>query len=394
MIIHFYDNKNQRKTGQLDGSDFTSIKVDLNIDDFNTATLNYTINDNLEELALQGFENVYIEDDAGKIIFGGIMVSYTISPGINSMNLLDHRWVLSRLVLDTAIEVTASDDILDTVEELINLAKTKRSIPLTFDRSASAFNTAYSADLRFEVGDNIASCIQKIIQTGYARWAVEYTKIGNDIIGSLRVRSVRGVTPEGVGIARGLFTNEDGELFILRYEEGGELNNIQDFSLNYDLANYASRMKVGVKIGGENSFVTALPAGNSGFFENTFGRTEGYTTDYNANSEATAQAISAISQVFPKIDVTATITPDEKRFLKPGDRVSLFITIPMLQGVAGNLVRIDAVSYSYDDGELTRTLLLNFVSPQKRTGSTGLLQTINALDQQLDGLNKNYLNSV
>lgn len=394
MIIHFYDYLNQNKTGQLDASEFTNVRVNLNIDDFSTAVLNYTINEHIAEIGLQGFENIYIEDDDGRIIFGGILASYSITAGVNTLNLIDHRWVLSRLVLDEAMTVSAGDDLLNTVETLINLAKTKRSIPLNFDRASSAFNPAYSADLRFEVGDDLASALQKIIQTGYARWAVQYSKNGNDIVGSLRVRSIRGVTPEGVGVARGFYHSEDGERVILKYEEGGEQNNLQDFTLNYDLSSFTSRTKVGVKIDGVGSFIEAVPQGNSAFFEYVFGRTEGYTTDYNATSAQTAQAISAINQTFPKIDVVATLVPTEKTYLRPGDRISLVISTPMLEGVDGNLVRIDAISYQYSDGTLERSLVLNFVTPQKRVGSTGLLQSINRIDQQLDGLNKNYFNNL
>ena len=391
MIIHIYDAQNQTKIGQLSASDFTRISINRNIDDFNSATLQHTFNGNISEVGLQGFENLYIEDETGEIIFGGILASYSITSKQNTLNLLDHRWVLSRLILDNVLNVNAGDDVIDTVETLIDLAKAKRSIPLVFDREASEFNTTFEADLRFEIGDDFASSIQKIIQTVYARWAVEYSFIGNDIIGKLRVRSVRGVTPEGIGRASGYFTNESGEIITMRYEEGGELNSIQDFTLTYDLSSYTSRTTVGTKIGGVNNFIVTPPEGNSAFFENTFGRTEGYITDYKANSVQTAHVVSTISQVPPRIDIEVLINPKSGIRIIPGDRVNLIIDTPLLQGVSGNLVRVDAISYNFRDGIFERTALLNFVSPQKRVGTTGLLQKISQLDTQLDGLNKNYL---
>ena len=391
MIIHIYDAQNQTKLGQLNASDFTRISINRNIDDFNTAVLQHTINRNIAEVGLQGFENLYIEDNNGEIIFGGILSSYNVSSKSNTLNLLDHRWVLSRLILDSVLTVTPGDDVIDTVETLINLAKDKRNIPLVFDREASAFNETFQADLRFEVGDDFASSIQKIIQTVYARWAVEYSFIGNDIIGKLRVRSVRGVTPEGVGRASGYFTNESGEIITMRYEEGGDFNTIQDFNLTYDLSSYTSRTTVGTKIGGVNQFIVSPPEGNSAFFEATFGRAEGYTTDYKANSVKTAEVVSTINQVLPRIDIQVVLNPKSDIRIIPGDRVNLIISSPLLQGVSGNLVRVDALTYDYNDGIFERSALLNFMSPQKRVGSTGLLQKISLIDQQLDGLNKNYL---
>ena len=392
MIIHFYDFQNKNKIGQVNASEFTSLKIDQTIDDFHTCVLSHTINDRIGDLGIQGFENVYIEDE-GRIIFGGVLASYTASPQLNTFNIFDHRWMLSRLILDNPIEVSSTDDILNAIESLIDLAKSKREIPLIFDREASELNPDYAADLRFEVGDTIAGSLQKIIQTIYARWAVEYRKEGNQMIGSLRVRSAIGVTPQGIGRSRGNFTNETGEFYTMQYVEGDPTNTLQNFQLTYDLTPYASRAKVGTRIGGVSNFVTAQPVGNSGFFEFFFGRTETYTTDYNANSLVTANAISEISQVSANIDLTVTLVPDFEGYIIPGDRVNLKIDSPQLADIDGNLVRVDRLSYDFKDGYLERTLLLNFVSPQKRAGTTGFLQAVNDIKQRLDGLDKSYLTS-
>jgi hypothetical protein len=116
-------------------------------------------------------------------------------------------------------------------------------------------------------------------------------------------------------------------------------------------------------------------------------------TDYNATSAKTAESISAINQQTPKITVDAELTPDFEYFLRPGDRVSLFIDSPMLTGVNGNLVRIETIRYQFQDGIFRRFLLLDFTSPLARDGNTQLMEQIARIDERVDRLDKNYFNN-
>lgn len=396
MIIHIYDFLNKNKLAQIKGSEFLGVNVNQTIDDFSSATLVINAESKFNDVPTQGFENVYIEDDNGNIIFGGILIGYNIGANSASINLYDHRWVLSRLILDAPMTMTASDDVLDTVEALLTAAKAKRAIPLEFDREGSAINPAFNADLKFEVGDDIGGALQKIIQTIYARWAVRYYKSGNEIFGKLVVRSVRGVTPEGVGIARAIHQSEDGELVTLSYREGDFNNTIQDFKFIQDFSLLSTRAKLGAKIGVDTQFYDSNRHQTDGYvysLEFFFGRTEEYISDYKANSPATALAVANISQTLPRADVEVTPSPDFITHLNAGDRVNVVIDSPLLSGVNGNTVRIDSISYTTKDGYLERTLLLNFMSPQKRAGTTGLLQAMSNIQQKLDGLDKNYFNS-
>lgn len=394
MRIHLYDFLNKNKKAILYGEDFTSINISHNIDDFSSASFSATLSERIVKLAIQGFENIYIEDDDGNIIFGGIITGFSSNSNSSQINAYDHRWVLTRLVLDQQVTILSSDNILEKIAGLIAQAKAKRQIPIEFDIAGSAINSDFRADLKFEIGEDIGGCMQKIIQTIYARWAVRYRIVGNEIYGNLVIRSVNGVSPQGVGISRTINGSEDGEVITLLYAEGKQQNNIQEYSFVFDLSSYSSRAKVGARIGNEPKFFTAPPNGNSALFEGLFGLCESYVSDYNANSDATANAVSSISQTYPRQDLDVTLVPHYTRLLNCGDRVNIVIESPMLEIPYGYAsVRIDSINYQYRDGFFERRVQINTMSPQKRTGTTGLLQAINSMKQKIDGLDKNYLNN-
>lgn len=393
MRIHLYDFTSKNKKAIIETDEFLGVDANHTIDDFSSMQITFSEAPSMIATPVQAFDNIYLEDDDGEIIFGGVVTGYQMKPTGGVLTAFDHRWVLSRLILDEARDVSADDDILDTVEDLINVAKSKRLIPITFDRENSAINPDYSTDLRFEVGDDIASAIQKIIQNIYARWAVRYYITGNEIYGNLVIRSVRGVTPEGVGISRSPHQSEDGEIIELFYGQGDQRNNIEDYTFVFDLSQYTSRAKVGTNIGGETNYYTAPPTPLSSQFEYFFGRAEGYVSDYKLNSEAAALASSQINQTLARQDFEMTLSPNFKKRLNCGDRVSVVIETPLLETGEGVVVsaRIDSVTYSIKDGSLERKVFVNTMSPQKRTGTFGFLQAMSEMQQRLDGLDKNYL---
>lgn len=393
MKIHIYDYLNKNKKATLKGEDFNSVDITHTIDDFSTCRLSHGINSRISSISFTGFDNIYVEDDNGKILFGGILVSINVDNNSESMVAYDHRWILARLILDEVITVNTSSNLLDIVEQLITSAKAKRNIPITFDRANSAFNSVFKAELSFEIGDDIASCLQKIIQTYYARWAMRYKKDGNNIYGSLIVRSINGVTPEGVGISRSISKSEDGDVITLFYGEGDKRNNIQNFNFTFDLSSYTSRTKMGIKIGSESQFVNVPPNPFSGAMENLFGLAESFVTDYKATSEDTAKSIGKINQTYPRQDFEVVMSPLFNKRLNCGDRVNITIISSLLAGVKDFGVRIDNVTYSLKDGYFETRLFVNSMNPQKRTGTLDFLQVINSLQGKLDDLNKKYFNS-
>ena len=396
MKIHIYDFLNKNKLAQLDISEFSKVSIGHTIDDFSTAVIYYNSESKFNGIETSGFENVYIEDDDGNIIFGGILTGYNITSSGASISLSDHRWILTRLILDESITLSAGQNILDVVEELLNVAQSKRSIPIEFDRDGSAYNSDYVADLKFEIGDDIGGSLQKIIQSTYSRWAVRYYKSGNEIYGKLIVRSVIGVTPEGVGIARGSYTSEDGTIIRMLYSEGDPQSNIQTYKVVQDLSRMSTRTKLGSKTGGvpayydSNKHLTDLYVYRLEYF---FGRTEEFVSDNKVNSEETGQALANLSQTMPRADVEVVLDPTWDIHLNCGDRVDLTIKSKLITGIEDRQVRIDSVTYEIKSGYIEKRILLNFMSPQKRTGTTGLLQAIGNIEQRLDGLDKDYLNS-
>jgi len=67
--IHIYDFLNKNKLAQLNAEDFVGFSINHTIDDFSTATINFNGKSTFNDVVTQGLENIYIEDDAGNIIF-------------------------------------------------------------------------------------------------------------------------------------------------------------------------------------------------------------------------------------------------------------------------------------------------------------------------------------
>lgn len=390
MKIHLYDFLNKNKLALLAEENFSSVSISNDIDDFSTCKLTMPVSQTAANFNIRGFENIYVEDDDGKIIFGGVMASYQVQPTQMVVTCYDHRWVMSRLILDEQKVVSASDDMLDVVAALIAQAKAKRIIPIEFDRDGSAIAAGSGADLTFEIGDDIAGCLQKIIQTIYARWAVRYAKEGDYIIGHLVMRSVIGVTPEGVGISRAI-KREDGSLVELLYDEGSPRTNMQDFNVTLDLSAYTSRTKLAYKVGDTTKYVEAPPDGTSGAFETQWGIAEGFVSDYNVSSDETAEAVSQINQTYPIYGLDITLTPDFDTPLNAGDRVLVTINQALLVGLSGFQGRIDSLSLDRKNGYWEKKVTVSFVSPQKRAGTIGFIAALAQIKQHLADLDKNYL---
>lgn len=394
MNIHIYDYLNKNKKFKFKSEDFTSISVNLNIDNFSSCTLGFSNNPIINDKDIRAFDNIYIEDDDGNIIFGGIISGYSINAKNGQFNCLDHRWIFTRLIIDEAIVLTSSENVLDVVDTLIAVAKSKRNIPVEFSREDSAINTDYKADLRFEIGDDIGGSIQKIVQTLYARWVVKYTINENAIDGKLIIRSITGVTPQGIGISHTDFSTEDGEVVTLFYGEGNNNSNLADYTFVFDLQNYASRSKIGVKIDNISKFYVADPDTTSRGGEYFFGRTENFSTDYTANSPETALVLSTLNQVYPRQDLDCLLEPNFKTQINIGDRVNIVIDSPLLNAARQTLTaRIDSIQYNYKDGYMERRLFANTMSPQKRLGATGMIEAVANMKQKLDALDQSYFNS-
>lgn len=391
--VHVYDFLNRNKKGVFNLDDFISISINENIDDFSTATLSSSLDVKPSaDFYINVFDNIYIEDGDGLILFGGLISSITGTESGLQLTCYDHRWILTRLVLDEAKTVSTNDNVLDVVKEFIDIAKSKRQIPISFDEENSQMNPDYNVDLKFEVGDSIGGAIQTIIKNTYARWQMRYYKKDGFIYGKLVIRSVVGVTPEGVGISRSKFKSEDGDIVKLFYKEGGKYNNLQSFNFKLDLTSYTSRVRLGVKINGESEFVENQNDWIADWFENTFGRCEEFATDYKINSLISANESAIINKNYPEQTIQCTLSPLFDKHLRAGDRVGLEIISPILIVGSGG-VRVDSISYNYNDGFFDKQLVLNTMSPQKRSATTGIVDMIGDMQNKLDGLDKNYFNN-
>jgi hypothetical protein len=393
MRIHIYNYDNSKKLTAFDESHLSSLRISHTINELSSCTMTFPMDAEPEIISVQGFENVYIEDERGNIIFGGLIVKSTANPSGSSISCYDHRWLLTKLILDEGFDLSEDDDILEAINYLIALGQIKRRIPIEFDMDKSALNPDYKTSLRFETGDTIGSCLRKIIEPILARWAVRYEKVGDYIIGKLIVRSIVGVTPEGVGIARIKEKSEDGEIVPLIYEEGQGNNNVQSFSFDSDMSNYNSRTKIGYKIDGESVYYTAPPTGSSPALETVFGICEKYATDYSAASEEGARRSSIVNQTYITSGVDIILSPDFTRFLNCGDRVVIKIKSQTLLGAEDGIsARIDKIDYIWSDGLLSRTLGFDIMNQLKFSGSNDVVREMNELSSKQSNSDQYYFN--
>ena len=395
MRVIFTNRTTQDRILTLLESDFTGVSIEHTIDDFSSCSLSFAPVGNMTVIdkSIAPFDNIYIEDDDKKIVFGGVVVNYRINRSGGQINAIDHRWLLSRFVTDSDIVISQNSEIETVVKDLVNLAKSKRIIPIIFDEENSELNPDYFTEQTFKLGSNIAACIQKIIQSVYARWAIRYEWSGDAIVGRLILRSVRGISPEGVGISRTGYQTEDGTKILLMYQEGNSRNNLEDFDYVLDAAQYTSRTKVGYKNGGVGTIKNVPAFDFSATLEYLLGAAESFVSDYNIDSEDAAIQIGRLNQTPIRQDFTVTISPDIHLDLNCGDRVALFIDTPILKTNTEYQVRIDSISMERKEGYFTKKMLLNSMSPIKRIGTSDLLAKINSTGSKVSDIDISYLNS-
>ena len=394
MRVYFYDLLQNKLQLSLPVSDFSDVNIEHSIDGISSLRLGITNEFAQVPYEITPFDNIYIEDDQGRIIFGGVISGYNVQAKSGQITAYDHRFLFKRLIADKKYTISEDDNLLEKVQEVFDAAQQKRKIPIVFDRDRSAINEKYTTDLSFKVGDKYAKILKKIVKSTQSRWAIEYEKTGNSITGHLFVRSIFGVTPEGVGVSHSVDKSEDGSRINLFYKEGSQANTINNFTFRYDMAKMNTRTKVGIKTDGQKEFVDVPPNGFTARLQGRFGITESYINDYKVDSKDAAQTIGDINQNLPVQELSITLARDFKKYLRTGDRVSLEIEVPLLYFPGEISSRIDGITYVYREGGFERQLKVNVQNPKKRIESTAIIDQIEKVNERLDDLDKDYLENI
>lgn len=396
MRVHIFDTYNVNKIAALPISYFQNISIEHLIDDFSSASLSVVKLPLISADEINPFDNLYIEDDNGKIIFGGIITAHNLNPKNGTISCLDHRWLFSRLVLDEELIINTGDDLYEVFNNLISIVQEKRQIPIIFSDELSGFADGAGADLRFEIGENIGSVFGKIVKSIIGRWGIKYELNGSDIIGKLFVRSAGGITPEGAGISRSIQKSEDGSEVTLRYIEGGMNNTIDDFTFNFDITRQATTVKIAYRQDGETAYYTFDPL--TGSFEETlaeqFGKTEVFVSDYNVTSLQTAFITAFLNQLRPTQDLTMQLSRDFDGEVNVGDRVNIDIKTNLFEVnlLEDNpVVRIDKATYKIDDSGIARSVYASASNPRIQNNNPNIIDEFSRVRSRLDGLEKNYL---
>src|SRR5690606_17927922 len=126
-----------------------------------------------------------------------------------------------------------------------------------------------------------------IIEDSRSRWRLDTIYQDGVFRTSLVVRSIEGVTPEGVGIARTREKSEDGSILQLFFEKGNQLSNIQNFTIRQNISAMATRTILAYKIGEETRY-SKQSDGLSKGIQGLLGRYENFVSDYRIDSDDTA----------------------------------------------------------------------------------------------------------
>lgn len=321
--------------------------------------------DEVSELAneITGLEYIYLENSNGEIVWGGILASFQADEVGLSVQCIGMKYIFEFMNIETDLTVDVTGNYEDTLQFFLDLAKTKRSIPVVMSENSDVVGTgAFS----FSAGKSIYSCMKDVVNAGSIRFIFEYEKDGIYVIPKMVVRSTQGVTPEGVGLNRGLESDETDDKLQLKYTtDSPRESNLNSVSVNYDLRGMVSKGTLVASIGGTPTTFTS----NSLALQSFFGKVEKFEINYEVNDSDTAQAVVNKFVTYPPFRATVGLTPDFDFELNVGDRVGFLLKTKSISlftpeesgGVTINkpvTVRIDEKRVSFIDGVPQIELLL------------------------------------
>lgn len=322
-----------------------------------------------------GFEYVYIENAHGEIVWGGILVSFSGGKDRLTVNCLGMKYALDLIRLTADLSITGN--ALTSIENLLDVAKTKRELPFVMDSNSLVVD---DTALNFTTGKTIYQAIKDIVDSAYLRFIFTYEKSGITITPKILVRSVLGISPEGVGINRGLQSTETDDKVQLKYSiDSPRETNLIDFNINYDLRGMVSKGKLITSDAVYDSSSSPV----SEFLGSYFGNVERTEVAFEITDPATAQAVAngLVNDVSFRIDVTFE---DSYNFeINIGDRISLLIKTKLLRlftpGAIDNPItpRVEEKNVSVKDGYRIITLKLNANNSQKSLAD--IIEQVNKL---------------
>ena len=346
MKIRIHDINNNVKSvlSNAEGKqEFSNLEYSFSLNGVGSCSFNVLPQKDYDPTAdVSGLEYVYIEDDNGEIIWGGILISFDNSVDSLKFNCLDIKFALSLVMIEE--NTVFSGNGLDIVSSLLTTAKTKRTLPITISDDSEVLGVA---DMDFLIGKDIYSCIKDVVEASESRWIINFVKTGNTINAFLVMRSISGVSPQGAGLDRSVSSSETtvNEKISLRFiENSTEKNNISDYRVNYDLRGLVSNPILSTKIAGIPTQFEAGITTYKSYLSAVFGRVEKHISNLEVNDSDTAQKLVNKEVSFPPFNPSLSLDQTVQDIINVGDRVSLTINTNLLK--IGSPVSDGSIDYT------------------------------------------------
>lgn len=271
-----------------------------------------------------GLERVFIQDDEGNILWGGVNTNFDSNTDVATVRCTELKHYFTKLK-SPVLEVTGNG--LEAIEFI--LAQSGSAITLHPDSQI-----VDTVDIKVGSNASVYDVVKDIIEASYSRWILVHEKVGGLVETKLLCRSILGVSPAGVGLDKSKSSTEvpdDEKRFFIYDEVNTERSNIADYKVSQKHNSAVSKCIIQYKdsLGAVQEVVSEEPVGQEhvspNLVETFFGKNEKIITSLEIRNEDHAQAIANREVQFPDASVQLNMLPTDKDNLFVGDRVDFQI---------------------------------------------------------------------
>lgn len=271
-----------------------------------------------------GLERIYIEDENGNIVWGGINTDFSANGENASIKCIELKTYFNNI---KAPFITLQGNGLEVISDLIEQSGSE--IKLHDD-----CNIIDDVDIVISDNATLFDAIKSVIEATYSRWILSHEKINGLIETKLICRSILGISPAGVGVDRSRNSTEvddTGKIFYIYDELNTERTNIKSYSASQQYNSIVSNCIVQYKdiSGAEHSVESKEPISNEhespSFMENFFGKNEKVITSLEIKTNEHAQSVANREVQQPNTSITIDLYPTNEDFLSVGDRIEFQI---------------------------------------------------------------------
>lgn len=273
---------------------------------------------------LIGLERVYLQDDNGNIVWGGINSTFdgdTEGADVKCIEMKSYFKTLSTSFTG------ANGNALVAIQSIL----TASGSDITLHEDS---NIVDDVNVKIPSNATVYDAIKLIIEASYSRWILVHKKVNGLIETKLLCRSIIGVSPAGVGLDRSKDSDEvqDNEKVFYIYDEvNTERSNLVSYKASQKHESVVSNCIVQYKDAGgvEQSAQSQEPVGGEhnspAVIEYFFGKNEKTITSLEIIDASHAQDVANREVQFSDTRVSVNLYPQAEDNVFVGDRVDFQI---------------------------------------------------------------------